>query len=66
VTFKGEFILLIHRSSAPSIMGSELKVLAQDILLNHAGPKNIAKLLSLILERPTKDIYSELTKHKKE
>jgi 16S rRNA (cytidine1402-2'-O)-methyltransferase len=66
VVFKGEFILLFHRDVAVTHMTGELRDLAQEILANHAGPKNIAKLLGLILDRPTKDIYSEMTRQKRE
>lgn len=67
VNFKGEFIILIHKSeSSGPARGNDLMTAAQEILANGASPKPLAKLLSLILDRPTKEIYSELTKHKRE
>jgi hypothetical protein len=44
----------------------ELKELAQEILAKGAGPKILSKLLSLILDRPTKEIYSELTRQNRD
>lgn len=65
INFKGEFVLLFHKGEASASMGSEVKEAAQEILANKGGPKQWAKLLGLILDRPTKDIYSELNKQKK-
>jgi 16S rRNA (cytidine1402-2'-O)-methyltransferase len=65
VTFRGEFVLLIHQPEGEKSMGGgELKALASDILHKGAAPKQLAKLLGLILDRPTKEIYSELTRQK--
>jgi 16S rRNA (cytidine1402-2'-O)-methyltransferase len=64
--FKGEFILMFHRDVAVAQLGKEVRELAQEILANQGGPKNLAKLLGAILDRPTKDIYSEMTRQKKE
>lgn len=66
VMFKGEFVLMFHRQEVVSQMGGEIRALALEMLENHGGPKNLAKLLGGILERPTKDIYAELTRQKKE
>jgi 16S rRNA (cytidine1402-2'-O)-methyltransferase len=66
VMFKGEFVLMFHRREALSGLSSEVRTLAQDMLAGNGGPKNLAKLLSAILERPTKDIYTELTRQKRE
>ncbi len=65
VIFKGEFILLIYKNEAKAAMSGDLKELAQEMLVNKAGPKTLAKLLAAILQRSTKDIYSELTRQKK-
>ena len=65
VTFKGEFVLLVHSSSYQQASSHHLKSLAEDILTHGATPKNLSKLLSDILDRPTKDIYGELNKSKK-
>ena len=65
VTFKGEFVLLVHHSAYQKVSSQHLKSLAEDILNHGATPKNLSKLLSDILDRPTKDIYGELNKFKK-
>ncbi len=62
---KGEFILLLHRDASASKSTGELREIAQEILANGASPKNIAKLLGEILDRPTKDIYAELNRQKR-
>lgn len=61
VNFKGEFIFLVHNKESKSGNSSELKNLAEDILEKGATPKQLAKLLGEILDRPTKEIYSELS-----
>lgn len=64
LTVKGEFILLIHQSKV--IQGhKQLKEQAQEILDRGASPKQLAKLLSEILERPTKELYSILSRQNK-
>jgi 16S rRNA (cytidine1402-2'-O)-methyltransferase len=64
--FKGEFIFLYHRDVAVTQLGKEVRDLAQEILSNQGGPKSLAKLLSIILDRPTKEIYSEMTRQKRD
>ena len=64
--FKGEFIFLIHRNVAVTQLGKEVRDLAQEILSNQGGPKSLAKLLGILLDRPTKDIYSEMTRQKRD
>jgi 16S rRNA (cytidine1402-2'-O)-methyltransferase len=66
MTYKGEFILLIHKPEQVGQMSSEVRLLAQELLANQGGPKTLAKLLGAILDRPTKDIYSELSRQKRE
>lgn len=66
LTVKGEFVLLFHKGEAKTSGTKELTSLAQEILLKGAGPKLLAKLLSVILDRPTKEIYSELTRQNKD
>jgi 16S rRNA (cytidine1402-2'-O)-methyltransferase len=66
ITFKGEFVLLFHNENATASTGSDLTEMAQEILANGANPKQVAKLLGLILDRPTKEIYSELNRQKKD
>ncbi len=64
LTYKGEFVILIHQKESKKIRHQELTQMAQEILAQGASPKQIAKLLSEILDIPTKDIYSTLTKNK--
>jgi 16S rRNA (cytidine1402-2'-O)-methyltransferase len=66
MTYKGEFILLIHKPEQVGQMSGEVRLLAQELLANQGGPKTLAKLLGAILDRPTKDIYSELSRQKRE
>lgn len=66
VNFKGEFIFLFHNRDQKGASSSELKGLAQELLEKGAGPKQLAKLLGEILERPTKEVYNELTRQKKD
>jgi len=61
VNFKGEFIFLVHNKDASKGNSSELKNLAEEILEKGATPKQLAKLLAEILDRPTKEIYGELS-----
>ncbi len=63
---KGEFVLLFHNPVAKTSDFKELKELAQEILAKGAGPKILSKLLALILDRPTKEIYSELTRQNRD
>jgi 16S rRNA (cytidine1402-2'-O)-methyltransferase len=65
LTFKGEFVLIIHNSLTKAANSNQLKALAEEILSQGATPKNISKLLADILDLPTKDIYAELNRHKK-
>jgi 16S rRNA (cytidine1402-2'-O)-methyltransferase len=66
VTFKGEFVLLFHSPEKVKSSSKELQNLAQEIVANGAAPKQVAKLLGLILDRPTKEIYTELSRQKKD
>lgn len=62
---KGEFVILIHQNQENSgAQSSELKELAQELLAKGAGPKQLSKLLSAILDRSSKEIYSELNRQK--
>lgn len=65
VNFKGEFIFLFHNKENKSGLSSELKSLAQEIVSGGATPKQLSKLLGEILDRPTKDIYTELNRQKR-
>ncbi len=64
VTFKGEFILLLHEAGMKTKAVGEIAGLAEDILNKGASPKLLAKLLASILDRPTKDIYAHLNRSK--
>jgi 16S rRNA C1402 (ribose-2'-O) methylase RsmI len=66
LTVKGEFVLLFHNPHARTSDLKDLKELALEILAKGAGPKVLAKLLSLIVDRPTKEIYSELTRQNRD
>jgi 16S rRNA (cytidine1402-2'-O)-methyltransferase len=66
MTFKGEFVFLFHNKEMKSGTSSEVKELAQEIMAKGAAPKQVAKLLGLILDRPTKEIYSEMSRQKRE
>ncbi len=66
VNFKGEFVLLFHKAETASMLGGELKEAAQEFLAGKGGPKQLAKILGMILDRPTKDIYSEINRQKKD
>lgn len=66
MTIKGEFVFLFHNPEVSGGSSPELKELALDILANGASPKQVSKLLSLILDRPTKEIYTELNRQKKQ
>jgi 16S rRNA (cytidine1402-2'-O)-methyltransferase len=60
VTFKGEFIILIHQPESKAVLGGEMFTLAEETLAKGGTPKQMAKLLGAILDRPTKDIYAQL------
>lgn len=64
MNFKGEFILLVHQDRGAEKSSGVLKSMAQEILAKGASPKLLAKLLGEVLDRPTKDIYSELNRQK--
>lgn len=65
LTIKGEFIFLFHQSENEKSSHSSLRKLGEEILREGASPKAVAKLLSEILERPTKEIYAELEQIKR-
>jgi 16S rRNA (cytidine1402-2'-O)-methyltransferase len=62
---RGEFIILFHNSERSHATRSDLVEVAEDILNRGAGPKSVAKLISLILDRPSKEIYSHLSHQNK-
>ena len=64
VMMKGEFVLLIHQPQESRASTTGLTQLAQEILAKGPAPKALAKLLAEILDRPTKEIYTELMQKK--
>lgn len=65
VNFKGEFIFLVHNKETIGGNSSELRDLANEILEKGATPKQLAKLIGEILDRPTKEVYAELSSKSK-
>ncbi|MFZ4714845.1 MAG: 16S rRNA (cytidine(1402)-2'-O)-methyltransferase [Bacteriovoracaceae bacterium] len=66
--FKGEFVILLYveKKKESSINEEEVKALAEDILKLGNKPKVVAKLLSSLLGKPTKEIYELLGKNERE
>ncbi len=60
-TFRGEFVLLVHQEQKKNVLGAEIQELAQEVLNKGSTPKLVAKLIAQILDRPSKDIYAELS-----
>lgn len=61
---KGEFVLLIHQEETEQSLSKEVVELSETMLREGAGPKSVSKLLSLILDRPNKEIYNQLLQNK--
>lgn len=66
INFKGEFVILFHNSESRHETSGLLGQLALEVLEKGAGPKQLAKILGLILDRSSKEIYSILNNQKKE
>ncbi len=66
VTFRGEFVVLFYNPESLGTSSGELRGLAEEILTTGANPKLLAKLLAEILDRPTKEIYGELNRQKRD
>jgi 16S rRNA (cytidine1402-2'-O)-methyltransferase len=66
LTFRGELVVLFHNPETAAATAGNLRELAGEILENGANPKLVAKLLGQILDRPTKEIYGELNRQKKD
>lgn len=62
ITLKGEFTILFYQNEKPKDL--ELVRLSQEILKDGTKPKLLAKLLSHILDRNTKEIYQEISRDK--
>lgn len=60
IVFKGEFVILIHNPLESKATSGDLIDLANEIINGGAKPKKIAKLLSLITDQKTKDIYDKM------
>ena len=63
---RGEFVILFHNSDRTLASSGELVEMAEEILQRGSSPKIVSKLLSLILDRPTKEIYSKLSRQNKD
>lgn len=62
LTVKGEFVLLVHSKNKSSAVGSdELRKLAGELLEKNSA-KTLSKLLGLILDKSSKEIYGELNR----
>ena len=59
ITFKGEFVLLVHNPNSIS-SNTGLTKLAQEVLESKAKGKSLAKLLAACLELKVKDVYNQL------
>ncbi len=66
VTFRGEFVVLFYNPESTGQSNGQLRELAEEILSTGANPKLLAKLLAEILDRPTKEIYGELNRQKRD
>lgn len=69
IKLKGEFCFLFHlekqtQNGASSAMDSDILELAENVLKKGGRHKELSKLLSKILGKNGKEIYSELTKFK--
>jgi len=64
VTYKGEFVILLHNSNKANAMNSDILKMANEIIENGAHPKKLSKLLSEITQKPTKEIYQLLLNKK--
>lgn len=60
VNFKGEFVIAVECAEKQNVYESDLVKLAEQILEEGARSKTIAKMLGIILQKNTKDIYSKL------
>ena len=60
ITVKGEFVILVgnDKKQIQNTSSEEAVKLANEIIETGAKPKKMAKLLSLITGKPTKDIYN--------
>jgi 16S rRNA (cytidine1402-2'-O)-methyltransferase len=66
LNFKGEFVILFHNPESMNQSSGELRALAEEIMEKGSHPKQMAKILALILNRPVKEIYTDLISHKKD
>lgn len=67
INIKGEFVMAVNFSEVAPVEDkalAELKNLAQDYTDNGGGPKKLAKVLGLLLERNPKDVYKDLLAQK--
>jgi 16S rRNA (cytidine1402-2'-O)-methyltransferase len=66
IVMKGEFVILVNVSSANIRKLNEEMIIemATDVLNSGNKPKNVAKLISAILNKPTKEVYEILSQTK--
>lgn len=62
ITYKGEFVVLFHNNSKSNTSNTKLIELAEEILESGAAPKKISKLIAMITDKNSKDIYQKLQK----
>ena len=64
IMVKGEFVIIAHnpKKDTAASNSNELISLAQEIISHGAKPKKLSKLLSLILEKPAKEIYDSIAR----
>lgn len=60
ITYKGEFVLLIHNPNVKGFSNEKLNELALEVINQKGKSKTLAKLLSEITGQKTKEIYSQL------
>jgi 16S rRNA (cytidine1402-2'-O)-methyltransferase len=66
ITYKGEFILAFHIDKVPQVANKTSKKLvgmAEEIIEKGSSKKRLAKILGLILDKDTRDVYSKLIDH---
>lgn len=60
MVYKGEFVILLHNPNNSQSLDEDIKILAQQIYDNGIHPKKLSKLISKIIDVPTKEVYQKL------
>ena len=62
IVMKGEFVIMVNisQTNEKRLNDDQIIELANDVLTSGSKPKNVAKLISAILNKPTKDVYDLL------